>query len=118
MKRRLQLAKLWQTSFLLSSMLLIMLISQHMQGYAATSPDEQSVRTSISEAKRLQQKAADLGYEWTTIEPLIEAANLNLSSGELDLALIKAEEAKAHAVQAIQQAKDQAQNWQLELPPK
>lgn len=84
-----------------------------------TGPDLQlnQIQAALMLAKQRQKEASQLGFEWSTIQPLIQDAEQSLQQGDLQTALSLAEEAQKHAELAIAQAIRSEQNWSLELPP-
>lgn len=83
-----------------------------------SSPDASQANTAsqifeqaFKEADSLRAKAAELEYEWSTTQDLLDQAKKTMLDGDSDKALQLLTEAKQQAELAIQQAKTEATAW-------
>ena len=70
----------------------------------------------IKQAEAVRLQADDLGFEWTTIGPLLANARKSFESGDFVSAAALANEAEKHAEQAVIQAHYEQQHWQERVP--
>ena len=70
----------------------------------------------IKQAEAVRLQASDLGFEWSTIEPLLATARKSFESGDFVNAIALANEAEKHAEQAVVQARNEQQHWQERVP--
>ena len=75
------------------------------------------VQNWLRAAEQARQQAEALGYEWSTIRPLLEQADAALAAGDQTLALTLLRKAKKQADLAIAQAKYADENWHIMVPP-
>ncbi len=67
-------------------------------------------------AEQARLAASTLGFEWRTIQPLLDQANEAITEGNKDQAKDLFILAKEHADLAIEQAKYADEHWQLLVP--
>lgn len=82
----------------------------------ASKTTRESARMAIDKGERTRLKAAQLGYEWTSIEPLLNSARKAMIKGNFEQAVNLASEAEKHAGLAISQADHERQHWQENVP--
>lgn len=76
-----------------------------------------SIKDRIIVARSLQAEASALGFEWSTIEPLIQNAESALHQRDFERAAQSADEAIQHSKLAIEQAHQAETDWRINLPP-
>ena len=89
---------------------------QKMEAPAESDQSELSLDQVKANAEKARQQASESGFEWNTIQPLLDKANEAMEKGDEDLAHQLFAEAKAHADLAIEQASYADENWQLLIP--
>jgi len=110
-----------QHSMIIVLLLMLLVGGIYFPGLSAptTSVDQpslQQLEKTLGIAEQLRAKAQALGFEWTTIGPLIRSAHQLRDQGKLREATHVASEAILHCKLAIEQANDAQKNWQLETP--
>ncbi len=70
----------------------------------------------LDSAEQARQKASDAGFEWNTIQPLLDKGRETMEKGDEALAHDLFSEAKAHAELAIAQANYADKHWRLLIP--
>ena len=65
----------------------------------------------FDEAEQLRQAAAARGYEWLDTAGLLEQAQVNQASGDLEAALALVEQARFQAAAALRQAEQESEAW-------
>lgn len=78
--------------------------------------ERETASATIKQAVAARLQAADLGFEWSTIEPLLVDARRSFESGEFARANTLAKEAELLAEQAVIQAHHEHQHWQKRVP--
>ena len=82
----------------------------------ASKTTRESARMAIDKGERTRLKAAQLGYEWTSIEPLLNSARKAMIKGNFEQSVMLAREAERHAKLAIYQDEHERQHWQENVP--
>lgn len=85
---------------------------------AVQADPESEVKQLKLEAEEAQAQADQLGFEWNTIQPLLDKAHAAYQAGELQKAHALYQEAKDHSMLAIEQAHYAEEHWQLLIPGK
>lgn len=70
------------------------------------------------EAVEARAHADQLGFEWNTIQPLLDKAAAAEQAGEVEKAHSLYQEAKHHSMLAVEQAEYAEKHWQLLIPGK
>lgn len=70
------------------------------------------------EAEKAHAHADQLGFEWNTIQPLLDKAEAAHQAGEIEKAHSFYQEAKHHSMLAVEQAEYAEKHWQLLIPGK
>lgn len=82
-----------------------------LQAGAAQAADEAAYKAACDAAEQARKMSAELKYEWTTTEGLIEKAGEAAKAGDFAKAVSLCDEAKAEGEAAVFQAKQQADVW-------
>jgi cell division septum initiation protein DivIVA len=90
---------------------IVLLLSIACCGSVASASADEVQAAACKAAADARQQAADLRYEWTTIGPLLKAAEVAQDAGDFSKALALCAEAHRQAEQAIDQAHREAKNW-------
>lgn len=85
---------------------------------ATPADPEAAVKQIKQEAEEARAHADQLGFEWNTIQPLLDRANEAHKSGELEKAHSLYQEAKHQSMLAVEQAEYADKHWQLIIPGK
>lgn len=108
---------------MLTTMLLVVLGMNHttdakagMQQREQPQQADKELPALIAATKRVHDLAIESGFEWTTIEPLINKAYTALKGGDETLARELFSEAKRHAELALEQAERAEKYWHLLAP--
>ena len=75
-----------------------------------------AIQQLLRASEQARQRAEALGYEWSTIRPLLKQAKAALEAGDQTQAVILLRKAKKHAELAIAQAKYADENWHSMMP--
>lgn len=70
------------------------------------------------EAEEARAHASQLGFEWNTIQPLLDKASEAQQAGDDDKARTFYQEAKHQSMLAVEQAEYAEKHWQLLIPGK
>ena len=73
--------------------------------------DESAYEQALEAATAAQKEVAALGFEWTTVEALLQGAAAAAEAGEYGKATELATEARLHSELGIAQAQAQARQW-------
>ena len=78
--------------------------------------NRETAQLAIRQAETMQMAAGQPGLEWTSIEPLLDAARKAAVQGDFKKAITLAKEAERHAEAAVKQAGYERQHWQERVP--
>lgn len=82
---------------------------------AASADPEAALKQIKQEAEEARAHADQLGFEWNTIQPLLDKAAAAQQAGEAEKAHTLYQEAKHHSMLAVEQAKYAEEHWQMLL---
>lgn len=85
---------------------------------AASGDPEVALKQIKQEAEEAHAHADRLGFEWNTIQPLLDNAAAAHQAGEVEKAHALYQEAKHHSMLAVEQAEYADKHWQLLIPGK
>jgi len=114
-QRRLSLPTLYKR---LAATALTLLVASSGFALAESPPSAEEVIATIEKSQLALAEATSLGHAWSTTQPLIDSAQENLSSGNLQRAIVAAKRALLTAEQAIIQAHHERESWRNQLPDK
>jgi hypothetical protein len=77
----------------------------------AQAADETAYKTACAAAEEARKMAAEMKFEWTTIEPLIAKAGDAAAAGDFAKAVKLCDTARFQGEAAVAQAKREADDW-------
>lgn len=85
---------------------------------AVQADSEAALKQLMHEAEEASAHADQLGFSWTTIQPLLDQGHEAYKAGDHQKAHALFTEAKYQSMQAVEQANYAEEHWQLLIPGK
>ena len=86
-------------------------VSAALMAGAAQAADEQAYTKACAAAEEARKMAAELRFEWNTVEPLMKKAGEAAAAGDYAKGVKLCDEARKQSEVSIAQAKHEAEAW-------